>query len=451
MSEILGVLFAIFVATMVIPKFADVQKLSNDNARASTTAQQQKQLISAATDYIKQNSVAVQAAATSTTPAVITVAMLQATAMLPSAFSASNPYGQTWQVEVLQPTAGNLQALAMSIGGTALSDTQAGKIAALVGAAGGLVPQNDSGIYPGAAANAYGAFAGWTIPTTNYTSVTGGHPAALLTFNNGQLVSNYLYRNAVPGQPQLNTMNTPLILGSGTVQTSGGACAAADLGSLARDASSNVLMCNGTKWQPQGSAYWQDPVSNYATLTGSYPCNAASAWQTRVVQTPTTGSGPRAYTCNGATWAAIAVDDSGNMSLPGVLSTGKVSLTDTVVEGAACTANQVSRDANGLILSCQSGIWDGQGIGSGQRWTDVTAIRSFGVGYLNSTFRPIQVSVITQSASGNTALYVDGIALATWAGSSIDNQTLTAIIPKGSQYFVSASGSVAWYRWAELR
>lgn len=221
MSEILGVLFAVLVGILILPKFAHYQQISNDNARATTTAQQQKQLAAAATTYIQQNTVAVQAAATSTAPAVITVAMLQGVGILPASFAATNPYGQTWQVEVLQPTAGNLQTLVMSTGGTALADKQAVKIAAIVGAAGGFIPQNDSGTYPGGSANAYGSFAGWTVPTTNYTSVTGGHLAALLTFNNGQLVSPYLYRNAVPGQPWLNRMATAIDMQANNLNNAG--------------------------------------------------------------------------------------------------------------------------------------------------------------------------------------------------------------------------------------
>ena len=212
MSEIIGVLFAIFVGTLLIPKFAGFQQVSNDNMRASTTAQQQKQLTAAGTTYIQQNSVAIQALATSTSPVIITVPMLQAAAvnLLPASFSATNPYGQTWQVQVLQPTAGNLQALSLSINGSTIADAQAGKIAAIVGASGGLIPLNDSGIFTGGSSNAYGAYAGWTVSTANYSSISGGHPAALITFNNGQLANNYLYRSAVPGQPQLNQMSTNL-------------------------------------------------------------------------------------------------------------------------------------------------------------------------------------------------------------------------------------------------
>lgn len=253
MDAILGVLFAIFVGTLIIPKFAEYQKASNDNARAASTAQQQKQLNAAATTYIQQNSVAIQAIATPTTPAVITVAMLQASGvdLLPAAFSATNPYGQTWQVQVLEPTLGNLQALAMSIttaGETLLIDKQATKVATIVGASGGFIPQNDSGIYAGGAANAYGAYSGWTISTSGYTSVAGGHLAALLTFNNGQLQSNYLYRNAVPGQPQLNQMNTPLVMAA--VQTTGTACTTT--GAMARDSGGAIISCQSGIWKSMG-------------------------------------------------------------------------------------------------------------------------------------------------------------------------------------------------------
>ncbi|HJV75128.1 MAG TPA: shufflon system plasmid conjugative transfer pilus tip adhesin PilV [Noviherbaspirillum sp.] len=272
MSEILGVLFAVLIGTMIFPRFAQYQRVTNDNLIASTTAQQQKTLIEAGTAYIKQYATTIQTTATATAPAIITVPMLQAPAvnLLDASYSATNPYGQTWQIEVLQPSAGNLQALVMSTGGTALSDTQGAKIASIVGAQGGLIPKNDSGIYAGGAANAFGTSGGWTIPTANYTSVTGGHPAALITFNNGQLVSNYLYRNAVPGQPQLNQMNTSLDMGtnnitnaqkitaSSTVQggefytspkTVGTACT--NNGAMASGTSGNgvVMVCSNGTWQ----------------------------------------------------------------------------------------------------------------------------------------------------------------------------------------------------------
>jgi len=212
MSELLAVLFAVFVSTFAIKGYVDYQQIGNDNIRAVATAQQQRQIFDAASTYIKQNNAAIVASSSASTPAIITVAMLQASSvgLLPASFSATNPYGQTWQVQVLQPSTNNLQALVLSIGGETILDKQGAKMAGIMGASGGMIPQNDSGIFAGGAANAYGAFGGWKIATTGYTSVSGGHPAALLAFNAGQMVSNALYRNAVPGQPQLNQMATAI-------------------------------------------------------------------------------------------------------------------------------------------------------------------------------------------------------------------------------------------------
>lgn len=482
MSDILALLFAVVVGLGFLPKYVEMQHTSSENARFAITAQQQKKLIEVGTDYVKQNVAAIQAVATAATPAIITVPMLQAPTvkLLDSTFSATNPFGQTWQIQVLQPSAGNLRVLTMTVGGTPLKDVQLGKIMALVGASGGMIPQNDSGVYPGGASNAYGMAAGWgPLPTAGFTSVAGGHLAALTTFNSGQLVSNFLYRNAVPGQPQLNTMNTPLILGAGTVQTSGSACTAADLGSLGRDASTNVLMCDGTKWKTQGSAFWQDPVSTYAVLNSTYPCTAATAWQTRIVQTPTTGTGPRAYICNGTTtsWAAVAADDSGNMTIAGSLTTAKLKLTDVVTAGNRCSDNTaaapgaadfalngaVSRDATGLTLSCQSGVWVGQGLGYGQIWQSLLGSsngcagpRGFGVTCTNGTGRPIYLAISTNvsTAVGGACLFVSGINLGcgqTAAGGSTEYSFLSGVVPPGAPYYVFQANSGTLVTWAEMR
>lgn len=283
MSEVLGLLFAIIVGLTFLPKLSSYSQKSIDTTRAVTTAEQQKQLIEASTAYIQQYSSTLQGVATPTSPAIITVPMLQdpSVKLLNASFASTNPFGQTWQTAVLQPSPGNLQALVMSYGGSALGDMDASKIAGLVGAQGGFFPKNDTGIYP--AGFAYGSYGGWKTSTAGYTSVAGGRLAALLSFNNGQLTSNYLYRNSVPGQPQLNRMGTALDMGNNnlnnaatvnatTVATTaavtagtrvtageyvqikgtvveGTACASNDL--VARDSSGLILSCQSGMWLNQ--------------------------------------------------------------------------------------------------------------------------------------------------------------------------------------------------------
>jgi len=385
MGNLIAVLFAGLLGMMALPTYLSYQSASNENIISANIAQQQSQFNQASSSYIEQNSIAIQAVATPTVPAVITVAMLQAVNLLPAAFNATNVYGQTWSLQILEPSAGNLQALAMTTGGTALKDKQATKIANLVGSQGGFIPLNDSGIYAGSPATAYGSYAGWTLPTANYVGVAGGELASLLTFNNGQLIDNRLYRNAVPGQPQLNTMTTPLIMSS--VVASGSACATT--GAIAQDGNGAVLSCQAGTYQPQGSAYWKDPVNTFATLPA---CNAAAAWQTRIVKTPTTGTGPRAYSCDGATWKALALDDSGNLTIPATASVGKVQVNDVVTENTACSPNGlVARDAVGLLLSCQSSVW--------KKATGTT-----GTG-LTGVLAPMKGYTITCSATGNHSTF----------------------------------------------
>ena len=353
----MGVLLAGVIGIMTIPTFTSYIKNNQDNISAAAIAEHQTVFNTAVEAYVKQNSAALQSVATATTPATITVAMLQAPGvdLLPVGFNATNLYGQTWQAQVLEPSAGNLQVLSYSVGGEALPDAKASKIASLVKPVGGFIPTNDSGLYSQGSAMAQGSFGKWTAPTANYSNISGGHLATLITLNNGQLGGNYLYRNAIPGQPQLNQMNTPLLMES--VQTVGVACS--KNGAIAQDGTGVVLSCQSGTWQQQGSAYWKDPVDTFILLPS---CNASTAWQTRVVKLPTVGSGPRAYTCTGTIWSALAVNDSGDLTVNGIANVGKIQVNDVVVENSACpSTGQIARDNIGSILSCQSGVWKSMG------------------------------------------------------------------------------------------
>ncbi len=363
MESMIGVLIAALLMTFGIKTYTEYQTASNQAIIAAATATEWKQITTAATSYIQTNATAIQATATATTPAIITVAMLQAptVALLPASYTSTNPYGQTWQVQILEipDASGNLQALVMTTGGQQLLDKEANKIASLLGASGGFIPKNDTGLY-GTPNTAYGVAGAWKVSTSCYSGVTTGELSALLTFNNGQLQSPYLYRNQVPGQAQLNTMNTPLIMAA--TQTLNSACTTT--GSIAQDGDGAVLSCQSGTWQQQGSAYWKDPVANMAALP---TCNAASAWQTRVVKTPTVGVGQRAYTCNGTTWSPLAVDDNGNMTIAGTMTVGQAQINTVVTEGTACgSTGLVARDGTGLLLSCQSSVWKSGSVSLGQ-------------------------------------------------------------------------------------
>ena len=230
-----------------LPQLIEWQNRAKDNINATQVAQEARAFNVAGMQYIQANVSTLLTTATAATPVIVSVAQLQAAGVLSPVFRPSNLYGHTWQLEVKQPTAGNLQALATSTGGTPLSDMQALQIVKLIGSEGGFFPKNDTGLY--VAANAYGANWG-PLSATGY-SAQAGHFASLISLNSGQLIDNRLYRNAIPGQPQLNTMTTPLVMVA--TQIPGSACT--QIGAIAQDGTGAVINCQGSA----GAGVWKAP------------------------------------------------------------------------------------------------------------------------------------------------------------------------------------------------
>lgn len=159
-------------------------------------------------------------------------------------------------------------------------------------------------------------------------------------------------------------------------------------GRLASGPNGEVLSCRDSQYQTQGSAYWKDPVDMRADLA-LHACNASTSGQTRMVKKNDSGvvlSPPKPYVCNGGSWVPLAVDVNGDLNVPGVIradggfqvdgkevvdANGYLVAANTAVENDPCPKNGIlAKDANGLILSCQSGSWKkatgGGGLGEGQ-------------------------------------------------------------------------------------
>jgi hypothetical protein len=212
-SQILGVLLAIILSLPFAGRYLPVAQQGNQTVQSASSARVQTIFADAVRDYTKTYYTTIEASATESSSVTITVAMLQAVGLLSSDFTGLNAYGQTLQAQVLQPTTGNLVILVFGTGGTTLGDKQGSELAGLVSAAGGtagLIPVNDSKLFPSGTAYVYGAYGQFSTSTSGFSNITAGRVASVLYYSSGQLVSNYLYRNAVSGQPQLNQMNTAL-------------------------------------------------------------------------------------------------------------------------------------------------------------------------------------------------------------------------------------------------
>lgn len=95
------------------------------------------------------------------------------------------------------------------------------------------------------------------------------------------------------------------------------------------------------------------------------------------------------------------------------------------------------------------------GLGYNQTWQDVSASRSVGVTYQNTTGKPIEISVSRYGGdNGESYLYIDTVnppnvivAQTYQLGAAVRSQ-LTAIVPNGHYYRVTGDGIS---RWSELR
>jgi|GEM_PF-2752297 len=177
-----------------------------------------------------------------------------------------------------------------------------------------------------------------------------------------------------------NPMKASLDLGGNQVKNLGAATAGAactGTGLIAQQGGA-ILSCVGGTWKGQGSDFWRDPVANYASLPTSDPTGT-------VRLTKDTG---RAFRWTGGVWTALAVDQNGNFSVPGRLTTNDIlttrvydsnntgyyidpastsrtnyintnvaRLSNNYTVGTGCTSKQIGTTSAGELMSCVSGVW----------------------------------------------------------------------------------------------
>lgn len=341
MRFILGLLFAIVLAGVAIRPYLADQAQFQQNVRASATAGEARQILTAAQKYIQTYYPNVEAVATPNKPATITVGMLESTGLLSTAFGASNPWAQTWQVQVLQPSPGKLQALLLSEGGVKIPERVAPEIATEVGASGGFVPY--SGEYGNLGPNiAQGAYGHWSVSMAGYSNPGPGHVAALLAFDNGSLETDYLYRVQVPGHPQLNTMQTALNMGSNAITNAGNVSAAN--GAIALG-TAGATTCNANaRLHLAGSQVWDGCDGDLHLY-------------------PSGGNGASVVT--GANiWAGNSITANANLNVGGSASVnGNVNAGGSVVGGYVASRGNVQ--ANGSFTTNGQIYFNGQWVAPG--------------------------------------------------------------------------------------
>lgn len=276
--SLLEVILGLTVLAMVTVSLNQLADRYSDDTRNTVAASQVRSFGEAARSYIKDNYAAVQAVATATTPAIIDLPTLIAAQKLPAGYRNANAFGQSTCALVFEPTANRLQAMVITEGGSGAGDPSLGQIAALVGGSGG-------GVYSTDTATIRGAVGGWSLAAASFDNrvnslgrkcdgsagnvrVTAGHPVMALWFENGDTSSAFLARDAVPGRPELNAMNTPLVMNA--VQAVDGSCGTN--GAIARDGAGRVLSCQSGRWKPSGDGKCLPTSADLNTLQEDGRC-----------------------------------------------------------------------------------------------------------------------------------------------------------------------------------
>lgn len=295
----------------------------------------QAQVVGAATQYINANYSTLLTTATASNPVVVNLAQLTSPSSgspyLAPNTAATNAYGQISCVLILQPALGEINALVVSYGGKAIPDVNLSMVAANSGSGGGYISNSNYSTAQGSSwsLDAPGLLNFKSSPCLTGSAADGGHLASAIFFSGpGQLSTDYLYRSAVAGRAELNTMQTPLLFGTGAVATEGSACGTR--AAIAFDAANNQLNCASSGLWTMISSWWKSPVRSYVDLPTTDPSGT--------VRLVTDINRAFVYDASsGAVWVPLAVDQNGNLTVPnnlevqnGHLTVDKGNITATV-------------------------------------------------------------------------------------------------------------------------
>jgi hypothetical protein len=336
LMETLG---ALAISSLMLVGLTAMIDSAMEDSKGQQVALYHSQIVAAARKYITANySELVVKTPTATTITAIDVPELVNKRFLPANFALTNAYGQSTCVLVRQPNAispppatptgkERLDALVVTTGGQPIEEKNLPAVAASAGQASGFISKSATTIARGASFNLDTAPFRNTPCNSGGTAVLngsqsdGGHLAAII-FNDGpgQLSTDFLYRNEIPGRPDLNTMNAGIRLADKAVVTEGSDCRVTKAGSatpaavaaIAVDASNQLLRCGSDgKWSAVTT--WKSPVDSFATL----PLTDKRG------DVRMTLDKSRAFMFNGTTWTALAVDQNGNFNVENDLTVGR--------------------------------------------------------------------------------------------------------------------------------
>lgn len=307
-------------------------KNSTNNLAWNATAAQLNTVSQAATSYIHDNYSTLSKNVTAGNPVLVSGQTLRDDGYLPPGFSLTNNANQSWELAVAVNPAftSKMVAFVLSLNGTEIPFDGLRTISAYAGGMAGYV--YDTNV-------AEGAYGGWKVTLTDYgLNGTTGHLAYYLSsdaLGSSSGAGDRLYRYSVDGHPDLNQMKTAIDMNSNNLNNAG-------------QVSASTMTATGTITS-------QDLVANNTVNTNLLTANGITS-NGNIAAAGTVSAGTMSASGNITGSGTVT---GGSVRANGRLSTGEYLQLDAVATaGAACSPNGlVSRDSNGAILSCQSGVW----------------------------------------------------------------------------------------------
>lgn len=327
---ILEVLAAVTILMLVSIYGADRYREYLQEQTYQVAAKQISAFNTAAKRYISDNTDSIL---TGTLPLRLTPTILMNKGYLESGFS-NSAFDQSYVTGIVKNPKQNdkLQALTCSTGGIIIPFGGLRSISSQIDGMGGYIETNNI---------ATGAFGGWTKNTADFgLSCNEGHIAISLSseiLGSSLQESDRLYRFNVNSRPDLNQMHTAIDMNSNNLNKVG--VLQADKGAFSSNvtASGDIKSSQGWVLTQNEKGWLNETHGGGFTMLDN---NWVSSINNKGIST-------------GGQMKAGALRANGNVSAGGVLELDQVN-----VAGTSCPKNgNVSRDALGATLSCQSGVW----------------------------------------------------------------------------------------------
>ena len=294
----IGVLAAVAV---MLPSAMNWNRMVFTSQVAQVEAGQLATVTNAALEYEYSYSATLDAPGSSRT---VTIPQLIAQGFLPVGTKATDEFGNPITVLFTADGSGNVTGYVVDQGQKIYSNLEAGRLMLDLGDRGGYVPATPiAGQQPNVI---YGSGDTWQVGAP--PGIAAGSVEVKVEPNAAQEAddSRFLWRVPAPNAAE-NTMSTPLVMSATEVEGTG----CAYTGAIAQNGTGALVSCQSGTWTAVGGGHWRAPVSTFAAL----PASGNQNGDVRL-----TLDTDRAFAWNGGSWVALAVNQNGNLHVPGTLT-----------------------------------------------------------------------------------------------------------------------------------